>query len=294
MPPWRTRAFGDLTDAALNRAIARNDRLAEDRDALARKDEVAARALAEQLERDAAGGETRGQAYAAEAGLLLDQADVLVSTAHREMDTAANMKLNAEKRTEWLAELVKAEQKGRITLRLAGTSRKEQELSGQYTGERAAAVQEQHRAENAARDALREAWTLIQGSQFAGALGAGQYQPAPADTAAAADRFAEMRTAAARAGNGIDVRDQQRVGRLTGNAATQRGEAERARAQSAQARAEVATKFPRLHDLESAGRASLQQQRAAQEAQQAAVRARNEASTTYTPPSQGRSSGRSR
>lgn len=265
------------------------------------RDEVAARALAEQLERDAVGGQTRGQAYAAEAGLLLDQADILVVTAHREMDTAANMKVTAEKRTEWLAELVRAEQKGRITLRLAGTSRKEQqELSRQYTGERAAAVQEQHRAENAARDALREAWTLIQGSQFAGALGAGQYQPAPADTAAATDRFAEMRTAADRAGHGIDVRDQQRVGRLTGNAATQRGEAERARTQSAQARAEkelraeVATKFPRLHDLESTGRASLQQQRAAQEAQQAAVRARNGASTTYTPPSQGRSSGRTR
>jgi len=214
VPPWRTRAFGDLTDAALNRAIARNDRLAEDSDALARKDEVAARALAEQLERDAAGGQTRGQAYAAEAGLLLDQVDILVVTAHREMDTAANMKVIAEKRTEWLAQLVKAEQRGRITLRLAGTSRKEQqELSRQYTGERAASVQEQHRAENAARDALREAWTLIQGSQFADALGAGQYQPAPADTVAAVDRFAEMRATAARAGHGIDIRDQQRVGR---------------------------------------------------------------------------------
>jgi len=85
-----------------------------------------------------------------------------------------------------------------------------------------------------------------------------------------------------------------------GNAATQRGEAERARTQSAQARAEkelrtrITTRFPRLYDLESTGRAYLQQQRVAQEAQQAAVRARNEASTTYTPPSQGRSSGRSR
>ncbi|MDQ0964566.1 conjugative relaxase-like TrwC/TraI family protein [Streptomyces sp. B4I13] len=301
VPAWTTRPYGDVTDRKLDREIAENDKLAEDLEDLARADEVAARALAEQLERAAAAGQTRGQAYAAEAGLLLDQADELVATAREELAIAAVMKKAAEERTEWLAKIEKADEKSRIALRLARTSRKEQrELTTRYTGERAAARSQQHDAENAARDALSEAWGLIKDSRFASALGVEQHRRPPSDVEAVADRFAEMRTAADRTGHNIDVRDQQRVGRLTGNAATQRQEAERARTRSGQARAEkelrteVATKFPQLHDLESAGRRTVQQQRQAQADRRAEIRARNAASTTYTPPSQGRSSGRSR
>ncbi|MFM9815632.1 MobF family relaxase [Streptomyces scabiei] len=299
VPSWSSRPFGDFTDRALNRTIAEEDQLAADFDDLARKDEVAARALAEQLERNAAAGQTRGQAYAAEVGLLLDQADELVTTAHREMDTAAAMRRVADERTEWLTDLARADDKNWLTLRLAGTSRKEQrDLTEQYNGEQSAAITAHYEARNAARNALRDAWNLIRESPFASALGASGYQPAPDTVAAAAERYAEMRTIADRTGHNMDVRDQQRVGRLTGNAATQRGEAERARTRSAQARAEkelradVARKFPRLHDMESTGRAAVQQKREAQEARRAEIRARNEASSTYSPPSQGRSSGR--
>ncbi|MFE2045945.1 MobF family relaxase [Streptomyces sp. NPDC059477] len=300
IPPWNQRPYGDLTDRALRSAITSNDKLAAGCDDLARQDETAARALAEELERNAADGRTRGQAYAAEAGDLLDQADDLVATAHRETNTAASMKRAAEERTEWLSELARADDKNWLTLRLAGTSRKEQQaLSEQYTAEHAAARTERIRAENAARNAVRDAWTLIRASRFAGSLGVGQYQPPPDDLASAADRFTEMRAAAERAGHTIDVRDQQKVARLTGNAAGQRGEAERARTRSAQARAEkelrvtISRKHPQLHDLESAGRKTLQQQHEAREAQRAAIRARNEAST-YMPPSPGQSRGQSR
>ncbi|MEH0467204.1 MobF family relaxase [Streptomyces acidiscabies] len=299
VPAWKTRPFGDVTDRKLNIAIAENDRLAESLDDLAREDEVAARALAEQIDRAAAAGQTRGQAYVAEAGLLLDQADALVATARTELATAAEMKRAADERTEWLATIKKTSEKSRIALRLALTSRKEQqELTSRYTSERASARSQQHDAENAARDSLSDAWQLIKGSRFASSLGVEQHKRPPSDVEGVASRFAEMRAAADRTGHSIDVRDQQRVGRLTGNAATQRGAAERARTLSGQARAEkelrtdIATRFPQLHDLESAGRHALQQQRQAQAARRAEIRARNEQSATaYTPPSQGRSSG---
>ncbi|MFF0450887.1 hypothetical protein ACFYT4_31660 [Streptomyces sp. NPDC004609] len=56
----------------------------------------------------------------------------------------------------------------------------------------------------------------------AGGLEVGQHQPPPDDAATAATRFAEMRTAADRRGHDVDVRDRQRVGRLTGNAGVDR------------------------------------------------------------------------
>ncbi|MCX4707181.1 MobF family relaxase [Streptomyces sp. NBC_01373] len=299
VPSWTSRPFGDVTDRELNRLIGRNEKYAEDCDTEARQEEFAAKTIEERLEREKASGQTRGQAYTAGAHQLLDQAEELLVTVHRELDIAAEQKRIAEERTNWLAELSKSDDKSRLALRLAQTSRKEQrQLKEQFTGERAAAWQEESRAESAARDTMREAWDVIGQSDYASALGANK--PVPADVATVAERFAEMRDVAARTGHNRDVRDQQLIGRATGRAATQRREAESARSTVAAARAEkqlradVATKFPRLHDMESAGRASLQQQREAREAQRAEIRARNEASSTYSPPSQGRSSGRSR
>ncbi|MGW4914611.1 hypothetical protein [Streptomyces sp. NPDC004270] len=283
VPPWTTRPYGDTTNRTLNKEISNNEKLAEEFEDLARQNDVAARALADQLERDAAAGHTRGQQYAGEAGALLDAADQLLNTAHRE--------------------LARGEEKGWLTLRLAGSSRKEQrELHDRYTGERVAARTEQVRAQNAARHAVTDAWKLVKESRFASNLGVSQYERGPEDIVVVADRFAEMRTAAERTGHRIDVRDQQRVGRLTGKATTQRGDAERARARAAQAsaektlRTEIAAKHPQLHDMQSAGRRAAQQQREAREARAAAIRARNEqsAAASYTGPSQGRSSGRNR
>ncbi|MFJ3184429.1 MobF family relaxase [Streptomyces sp. NPDC086796] len=299
VPSWSTRPFGDVTDRELNRLVRVNDQYAEECDLEARREDVAARAIEERLAREKASGQTRGQNYAADAVELLDQAEKLLVTVHRELDTAATQKQTAEERSNWLAELSKSDDKSRLALRLALTSRKEQnKLKEQVTAERAAAWTEAIRASSAARDTLRKAWDIIGMSQFADTLTANK--PAPDDVDTVTERFTEMRDTVARIGHNKDVRDQQSIAQATGRAATQRRAAESARATAAGARAEkelrtdIARKHPRLHDLESMGRRALQQQRQAQEAQRAAVRARNEASATYTPPSQGRSSGRSR
>ncbi|MFJ8495810.1 C-terminal helicase domain-containing protein [Streptomyces sp. NPDC094038] len=152
VPAWSARPYGDVTDRALDREITSNEKLAEEFEDLARGNDAAARALAAKLERESAAGQTRGQQYAAEAGVVLDQAGELLATARRELETAAAMRRTVEERANWLSELAKGDQKGWLTPRLAGTSRKEQrELSDLYAGERVAARNEQLRAENAAR-----------------------------------------------------------------------------------------------------------------------------------------------
>ncbi|MFL4497573.1 MobF family relaxase [Streptomyces sp. VTCC 41912] len=295
--PWTRRPYGKWSDSGLKRTIARNDQIAEEAEGLAQRDESAARGLAQRLERAAAEGLTRGQEYTAEGHQLLDQAEVLLASARRELDTAAAAQQVAETRTSWLGKLAQADNKTWLTLRLARTSRREQrELTERYTAERADAWTQENQAQNAARTAVTDAWDLIKGSRFSDALGTA---PPPRDVAEAADRFAQVRTTVERIGHSLDVSDQQRLGRLTGNAAGYREQAQEAHGKAAQARgetelrSEISAKFPRLHEVESDGRHALQQRREAKkEAERAAIRARNAAPTRYTPPPRRPSRGR--
>ncbi|MER7050481.1 MobF family relaxase [Streptomyces jumonjinensis] len=299
VPPWTTRRYGDLTDRALSRMISACETAADSSEQQAREHDHIARAIEERLDREAASGQTRGQQYTAEAGHLLDRVEVLLSTVHRELDTAANSRLAAEERTQWLADLSRASDKNWLTLRLAGTSRKEQrELTQQYTAERKAAWTEHYRAEKAAREGHLDAWNLIRDSKFADLLGARHGQVVP-DPYKAAERLAEMRSTAERAGHSIDVRDQQRIGSTAGQAASHRKKAEELRAQAADGQKEtdlrsvIGSKHPKLHQQETAARQELSQKRQAEQQQrlQRAEQARAQAADSYTPPPAERSRG---
>ncbi|TJZ41213.1 hypothetical protein FCH28_37655 [Streptomyces piniterrae] len=271
--PWTSRPFGNLTDPELGTEITESLRRARSADELAERTEEERRTLAERLEHEAAAGQTQGQAYAADAGLLLDQATELLTTVHRELDTAAAQKSTAEARSDWLGELAKADDKSWLALRLAGTSRKEhRELTQRYVAEREAAWTERSRANTAAHGTLTEAWDLLRESRFADSLGANK--PAPSDVNAVAEALDKMRATASRKGHAIDVSDQQRVAYLEKEAATQRRAAQSHRTDAADAGAErakrklIAETFPKLHSRETEGRRDLYKERQAKQAKQ--------------------------
>ncbi|MFD9496872.1 MobF family relaxase [Streptomyces sp. NPDC060005] len=274
VPSWRTRPYGTLTDAELDQRIASKLRSARRQDEAADAVEKRLTDLVGKMSAATDAGTTVGQMWAAEAGRVLDSAEQLLATVHNEMDTAAAHESTAEQRTDWIDDLRKAEDKGWLTLRLAGTSRKEQKaLTAQYTAERAQAWQEASRASVAARETLREAWALVHDSPFASTLQAGK--AVPGDVEAVARSFAQMRETASRHGHTLDVRNGQRVASMESDLATQRGHAQMWRGDAEALRIEkeqrktIATDFPALHGRENAGRAEHLQERVAQAAQTA-------------------------
>ncbi|MGW3028052.1 hypothetical protein [Streptomyces sp. NPDC001221] len=198
---------------------------------------------------------------------------------------------HAEGRTRQLAKLAGSEGKSRIALRLAGTSMKEyRELTRRLSEERAAYQGLEADARRDARQALREAWEVVEESRLADSLGAAG-QPVPDYAEKAVERFVEMRSVAARRGHSMDKRDRDDVGRATRKAGEFRGYAASHRAQAADARAEkalratIAHKFPELYDREVTGRRALQQ---AQQAKQAAQHQQTAAIRPQTNQSRGR------
>ncbi|WP_331719562.1 AAA family ATPase (plasmid) [Streptomyces sp. NBC_01102] len=291
--PWTSRPYGKLTDAELDRTIARKLRHARLQDKEADQVEKRLQDLVERISPTEEGESTYGQRWAAEAGKLLDDAEKLLSTVHTELDTAHTQKSTAEQRTDWLADLRAADDKSWLTLRLAGTSRKEQkQLTNQYTAERAQAWQEASRASVAARETLKEAWELLRDSKFATPLQASK--PVPGDVEAVAEAFTQMRETASRHGHTIDVNNAQRVAHLEKEVATQRGNAQTWRGDAADITTEkaqrttIAARFPALHESETAGR--IERERNAQAAEKTRRDTAAAATTTahYEPPTQSR------
>lgn len=293
VPSWKSRIYGDLSMQELNWTIAEGDRGAVDADKVALQADTEARELAARLDREKATGQpTRGQRYAAEAGQVLDQAEVHLGTAREHLETALTAAGRAQERTEQLAKLAESEGKSRIALRLAGTSLKEyRELTKTLSEERNAYITTQYDAKRDAKQAQREAWDLVKQSRFAESLGAAN-QPVPDHVEKVAERFVEMRSVAARRGHSMDKRDRDDVGRATRKAGEYRGFAASYRAQAADARTEkalratIANRFPELRDREVAGRDDRQQARQAAQHQQTAPTA------VQAQPQQSRGRGR--
>lgn len=216
VPSWRTRLYGTLSPQELNHRIAEGDRLAADAEAEAAKAETTARDLAARLDQEQATGRpTRGQRFAAEAGQILDQAETHLVTAREHEMTAAAAAGHAEDRDRKLAKLAESEGKSRLALRLADTSKKEhRELTQRLTAERAAYQSMAADARRDARQALDKAWETVRDSRIAQPLGVAG-QPVPERAERAAERFAEMRSTAARHGHSMDKRDRDDVGRAT-------------------------------------------------------------------------------
>ncbi|MER6789521.1 MobF family relaxase [Streptomyces sp. NPDC000658] len=275
VPSWTKRVYGAASPQELNRLIAEGERLAADAEVVAAEAETKARDLAARLDHEKATGQpTRGQRFAAEAGEVLDQADARVATAREHLQTAFAAAGHADDRARQLAKVAASEGKGRIALRLAGTSLKEyRELTGRLSRERAGYLQMEADAKRDARQGLREAWDVVKESRFADSFGAAG-TPVPDHVEKAAERLVEMRSVAERRGHHIDKRDRDDVGRATRKADEFRGYAVGHRAQAADARAEkalratIAEKFPELYDREATSRRAYQQAQQARQATQ--------------------------
>ncbi|MFH8470584.1 hypothetical protein [Streptomyces sp. NPDC017991] len=293
VPSWTKRVYGTASPQELNRLIAEADRLGADAEAVAAEAQTKARELAARLDRKKATGQpTQGQQFAAEAGKVLDQADAHVATARGHLETAFAAAGHADDQARQLAKLAENEGKGRVALRLAGTSLKEyRKLTGRLSGERAGYLQLEADTKRDARQELRDAWDVVKASRFAESFGvAGTPVPDPVEKVA--ERLVEMRSVAERRGHNMDKRDRDDVGRATRKAGEFRGYAASNRAQAADARAEkalrtmIAKKFPQLHDREATLRRAHQQ---AQHAKQAAQH--RSAGTEHPQPKPSRGQG---
>ncbi|MEV3896512.1 hypothetical protein [Streptomyces anulatus] len=294
---WKRRPLGRQSDTALARRIGLAFEAAKDADRYAAQKQQEARALEERLTEEKESGQTRGQAYVANAGTVLDQAQATAKKAAEETGRALNARAAAEQKDTHLREYL--EPKRDLTFferRRAGVTLKQLEADiRDVTSERAALWTEQNRAENAARDHRLEAWELVRGSNFAGQFrDLGADKPAPKDIDVVTDQLAGMRERLPDVEMRLDRRDAQTLARLQGEATTFTETAASSRATVAAGQAEqvlrktIATKYPELHDIETKARRShiVEQKRAA--AEQTRARAQESASYHRQPPSQGR------
>ncbi|MGW0786379.1 MobF family relaxase [Streptomyces sp. NPDC002913] len=286
---WNHRPYGDRTDQELTRLIATGPVEALREDRAAAEAEETGRALLAQIAQDQARGETRGRREVAPIYPLLDLAGEQLRLARTEQARETAALAQAAKADEYLRQLAAADGKGRIALRLAGTSRKEhQQLKQQATEERAAGWRKAADARAAASRAVESAWTILRTSPYAAVLGAMEHQAPDVDTLAA--RLSEMRERRIPARvQQIDTGDQQSTSRAHGQAVKARERAAMYRAVASDARAEqalrarIAELHPRLHESEVKARADLQKVQASRTVHVAA-----QGSRSYQPPTHAR------
>ncbi|MGW1320253.1 MobF family relaxase [Streptomyces sp. NBC_01175] len=286
---WNRRPYGDRTDEELTRLIVSAPTDARREELAAAEAEETERTLLEQIADGRARGETRGEREVAPVYPLLARADEQLAAARTEQARETAAAQAAAKADERLRLLATADDKGRIALRLAGTSRKEhRQLTQQATEQRAAGWREAADARAAASRAAEAAWEMLRSSPYAAALGATEHQAPDVDTLTA--RLTEMREVRIPARvQQIDTGDAKRVSHAHGQAARARENAAMHWAAAADARTEKALRarlseqHPRLHESEVRARAELQQ---AQGAQNIRVAARS--SHLYRPPTQNR------
>ncbi|RVU20807.1 hypothetical protein EOT10_25960 [Streptomyces antnestii] len=194
-PAWtdrQARPYGALSTAQLEarrlattlRAAATTEHAADEQ---TRQAQEAAAAAAE--------NPSAGQRTAQAAAAVLAVADQLAEQAQREADIAGGAATTAEQAKDIKEKIETASGRGRIALRLAGTSRAEQHsLLIQYARQLTDASEEQQRAERAATQARRQAWQTLHSSPYAESLRAhGGLGEAPDDVTVMRHQFAAMR-----------------------------------------------------------------------------------------------------
>ncbi|MCS0606000.1 AAA family ATPase [Streptomyces sp. LP11] len=295
---WKTRPYGKRSDAGLARAIGLAYEAADHAERAAAQTAREARALEERLAEEKASGQTRGQAYVAEAATVLAQAEAKAKEAAQEAGRALNARKEAEQKDTHLREYLEPRRDvGFFGRRRVGFTLKELEADIKtVTSERAALWTEANRAENAARDRRLEAWDLVRESNFAGQFrDLGADKPAPKELDVVTARLAAMRERLPDVEMRLDRRDAQKLARLQGEVTQYTDAAARSRRTVATGQAEqvlrrtIAAKYPELHDVETKARQSyiVAQKRAATE--QSRARAQESAGYHRQPPSQGRS-----
>ncbi|WP_406152173.1 MobF family relaxase [Streptomyces sp. NBC_01012] len=164
-PSWddrETRPYGALTDPDLASKAASLIRRAAAADRRAREHGRASTEPATQHP---------GRQIADDARDLIDTADRLIRQSHQDADAAERAGAAAAGARDVCASLQRATGRSRISLRLAGTSRAEQQqLIAQYTQQAEAADREHETSTRAAADARREAERILASSPYTKAL----------------------------------------------------------------------------------------------------------------------------
>ncbi|MGW3091587.1 MobF family relaxase [Streptomyces sp. NPDC001108] len=290
---WKTRPYGKWSDAGLARTISLAYEAAGHAERAAAQTAQEARTLEERLIEEKASGQTRGQAFVAEAATVLDQAEAKAKEAAQETARAINARAEAEKKDTYLREYLEPKRglsfferrRAKLTLKQLDTDIRD------VSAERAALRTEATRAADAADTAREEAWKLVRESNFAGQFrDLGADEPVPKDLDVVTTRLATMRERLPDVEMRLDRRDAQKLARLRGEVTQYTDAAASSRKTVAIGQAEqvlrrtIAGKYPELHDIEIQARRSyiVTQKRAA--AEQSRARAEDSAGYRRQPP----------
>ncbi|MFH9800480.1 MobF family relaxase [Streptomyces virginiae] len=212
VPDWKVRPYGTRLDTALADDIVYFLKKVEAYEKKAAAAREAHQVLAERMQQERAAGASRGQQWAREAGAVLDQAVVQLTTAFEEAGRARDAEARAKHAREViLPDITRQLQSSRIALRLAGSSRKEvRQLHEHYLGQAIGGEDERARARRASDDARLAAWEAVKSSPYAEVLGATGHAPA---LDALAQRLADMRQQRVpEVARAKDARDERKLG----------------------------------------------------------------------------------
>jgi conjugative relaxase-like TrwC/TraI family protein len=276
-PAWNdrdARPYGALSAAQLEARLAKALRAAATMEHAADQQASQAQELAVAAAEEPSAGQRTAQAAAA----VLAAADRLAADAQQQTGTARRAAAAADQAKGIKERIEAASGRGRIALRLAGTSRAEQQtLLAQYTRQMADAYEEQQRAARAAAAARQQAWQTLRASPYAEAFHAqGALAEAPQEAAVMRQQFAAMHAHLPVLASQIDTARTEAAQLARREAVALRARASDLRTAAEQLQAEqrlrrqVGDQAPQQHTAEEAARdAALQQ-----EQRRSALRAR--------------------
>lgn len=293
---WDDRKYGHLSAQRLTSLIA--ERTAQARRAERQADDHTRQAEARRAQ--LAAPVTPGQERAREVAEVLDRANQFAALAATEWNNEHQAREAMRSAQEINRKLLEASSKSRLALRLAGTSRKENNaLRAEHAEKESEAYREILRARRAAEEAQRDAWTEIRSPETVHYFeDQGSRREGPRDVDELQNRLAAMRERLPDIEQVTDRAVARRAAAAERQATELRGEAQKYataadKLQEEKAlRSRMATEAPIQHAREARQRAAYikqaRQQKAAERAREnAGQRAQNE--YRYQPPTQGRS-----
>lgn len=267
-PAWDDRAerpYGTLRTDQLETWLAKALRAAAAAEHAAEEQTRQARHLAAAAAQEPSAGRRTAHAAAA----ILATADRLAAQAQQEDDKAHRAAAAAEQSEGFKQRIEASFDRSRIALRLAGTSRAEQQaMLAQYTRQLTQAREEQQRAERATAAARRQAWQTLHTSPYAEAFRAhGALGEAPDDPAAMRQLFAAMHAHLPTLATQIDTARTEAAQQARREAAALRTRASELRLVVGQLQTEqqlrrhIIAQAPQRHASDETARAALQRER---------------------------------
>ncbi|WP_328741274.1 relaxase domain-containing protein (plasmid) [Streptomyces erythrochromogenes] len=235
--PWQQRPYGHLAAQHLAARAVEESAAAQRAEHLAAEHERQAQDQQNRLDAPV----TPGGAFAAEAYEVLSRAGGWTYRAREEAARHEAAQRHADSLRRIIDRIEQSAGKGRIALRLAGTSRKETAaLSAQHQQQYAAVVEEAQRASRASAQALREGWQVLTGYAHVSLLVSGGNLIPARDVPAMETLLETLQQRVPVLAARLDTRVAEDVQQLRGSAAAHRTAAARHRAHAAEMQQENA------------------------------------------------------